>query len=117
MGHGDQLSGDGLTIGGDNVKPHQLKCAVVSRMYRDGIMVGRKVADIDTVAEQAVPPAHHAAAEREIREYMIRNDDCPVVMVSSDVIALRPDEDRIVEYLERYCESAEEWPPGLREGL
>lgn len=118
MRQGKPLPSAGLIMGGDKtVKPHEIKCAVVSRMFRDTIIVGKRVADVETVAEQAVPPSEKAAAEREIREYMIRDDDCPVVMVSSGVIALRPDESRIEQYLKRYCDDDSQMPPEFREGL
>ena len=94
------------------MKPHQIKCAVVSTMYRDGIFTDSKPANIESVAKFAVDRAFRSEAEYEITEYMIPDDECPVEKLAPGVIGLQRDDDKIRAYLERYCE---EMPPGFGE--
>lgn len=97
------------------MQPHEIKCAVVTRMYRDGIVEGRQYADVKTVAEQAVPPSAVQDARDEIEDHMIDDADCPVVMVRRDVVTLRNDEKQLRAYLTRYCGARDDdWPADLR---
>lgn len=84
------------------MKGNQIKCAIVARMWSDGLTVSRKPADLDTVARYAVPPNHRQAAVEEIRDYMLPDEDCPVVQVSADVTALQPNPQKVMAYLRRY---------------
>jgi len=97
------------------MQPHEIKCAIVGRMQRDGIYVSRQVANIDRVVQLALPAEARSDGKREITDYMIPDRDCPVVLVSQGVIALEPDPDKVRLYLLRYCESQSELPPGMRE--
>lgn len=97
------------------MQPHEIKCAVVSRMWQDGVTVNRRWADIETVASLAVPPSAFRDAVDEIEGWMLDDADCPVVKTGPGMIALEPDEGKIRDYLERYCGSNEDWPPALRD--
>ncbi len=99
------------------MKPHEIKCAVVSQMWRDGIVHGRQVADVSTVAALAVPNSEHKAARDEIQDWMLPSADCPVIQVSQGVITLENDRQKVREYLKRFCVAEHDLPSSLRDGV
>lgn len=79
----------------------EIKYAVVVRMWRDGIVMGRQYADVETVARQAaIPNSDEGRAKALLAGEMVDGDHCPVVKPGSGMVTLKRDTDAIREYLE-----------------
>lgn len=87
--------------GGDkNMKPHEIKVAVVAQMWSDGIWVDTQWAEMASVARHI--DAGAGAVRDEISTYMVKNDDCPVVKTSRNEVALVRDPEWVREFILRH---------------
>lgn len=95
------------------MEDHELKCRIVSRMWRDGITVDRQWADVATVARLAVGSSDEGRAKALLTDEMEANPECPVLKTGAGMVALKKDKAAVAEYLRRHCEESD-IPWGLR---
>ena len=97
------------------MEDHQIKCKIVRGMWRDSLFLHRKkLPSPRDVARRVVGDADQGTAEYLILTDMSDDPECPVELLSKNVVGIRNDEDAIAAYLRRYCESEDDIPWTLR---
>lgn len=97
------------------MEEHAIKCALVSRMWNDGIVMNRQYADVESVVRQAaVARSDEGAAKDLLTGDMVDDDHCPVVKTGAGMVSLKQDKEAVRDYLERFCDDESDLPWDLR---
>lgn len=91
-----------------------MECALISRMWRDGIVADNQYADVESVARQAAIPRSEEGEAKGVLRELASHAECPVVTMGSGVVALRRDRDAVADYLKDVCSDASDMPWDLR---
>lgn len=104
-------------LGGEKeMDDSDIRWKVVRRLWNDGLVDGQP-ADIETVADFAVPPSAEGRAKELIRDEMVPASDCPVIWgVAGEAIMLEMKRQAVARYIQRYG-GEENVPWDLREYL
>lgn len=94
---------------------HEIKFAVIARMWRDGIVMGRQYAEVESVVRRAAIPKDAVGEARQLlSEEMVRNDHSPVVKTGASMVALKRDKDTVRDALLRFADDESDLPWDLR---
>lgn len=94
---------------------NEIMCALVRRMWRDGIVANRQYADAENVARQAaIPRSEEGRAKDLLTGEMLDDTACPLTTIGSGMVALKQDTDAIKAFLEAVCEDKDAIPWDLR---
>lgn len=92
----------------------QMKCAMVSRMWRDNIVMGVQYADVESVARQAAIPTSEEGSAKDLLRELADDPDVPVVKTGANMVALKRDADAVGDYLRDVCDMEAGIPWDLR---
>jgi hypothetical protein len=80
-----------------------IRSRIVRRLWNDGIVETSRCADVDTVADFAVPSSEEGRAKELIKNKMVSNSDCPVVWgIANKAITLTMDRERVARYIKTH---------------
>lgn len=102
----------GVSGGVVQMNDSEIRRRVVKRMWTDDILENVRYADVETIADFAVPSSAEGRAKELLTEEMVDNDECPVVWgIAGQAVTLRNDREAVARYiLVHGGEDALPWP-------
>lgn len=91
-----------------------IACALVRRMWTDGIVSGSQFADGENIVRQAAIPRSDEGRAKDVLADMASNTQTPVITIGSGVFALRRDRSAVQKFLESVCSDSQDIPWDLR---